>query len=39
MNPLVAVINTAARIGNWILDTRLDAVLCKLSNDLSGDDE
>lgn len=38
MNPLVTVVNTAARIANWVLSTRVDAVVCRWANQTGDDD-
>lgn len=35
----LALLLPLAKAGSWLLDTQLDAYVCKPSNDLSGDDD
>jgi hypothetical protein len=39
MNPLVTVVNTAARVANWLMDTYVDPRICKWVEDTKGEDE
>lgn len=34
----LALVNQAARAANWLLDTQLDERVCRLSNQLSGEE-
>lgn len=34
-----APLRAIRRVGNWLLETRLDPAVCRLSNELGGDDE